>query len=49
MLTQLNLAFYVIALAAALGFGFLGQWDISIASFACAVALSAHLRIASER
>lgn len=49
MLPQLNLVFYVLAIAASLIFGFMSQWDMAVASIASAVALSAHLRISAER
>ena len=49
MLPQLNLVFYVLALAVSIGFAFFEQWDIALASFAVALALSAHLRIAQDR
>ena len=45
MLPQLNLVFYILAIAASLVFGFMAQWDLAIASFAMALALSAHLRL----
>jgi hypothetical protein len=49
MFPQLNLVFYVLAIAASLVFGFMSQWDMAVASFACSLALSAHLRIAADR
>ena len=48
MLPQLNLVFYVIAIAASLGLGLFNQWDMALACLAGAVALSAHLRIADR-
>ncbi len=49
MLPKLNLVFYVLAIAAAIGAGYVDQWPTAISFMAVALSLSAHLRIAGER